>query len=51
METPEDVFAGIDKVSIADLQRVVKNLFVPEKLNLAIIGPFKDKSRFEKLIT
>ncbi len=51
VETPEDVFKGIDKVSIDDVLRVAKKLFVPEKLNLAIIGPYKDQERFEKIIS
>lgn len=50
MQTPEEVFKAIDKVSIEDILRVSKDLFRPEKLNLAIIGPYKDKSRFEKLL-
>lgn len=51
IETPEDVFKGIDKVTIDDVLRVAKKFFVPERLNLAIIGPYKDQERFEKLIT
>lgn len=49
-ETPEGVFAKIDKVSIEDVLRVAKKLFVPEKLNLAIIGPYKSQEHFEKLL-
>lgn len=51
IETPEDVFKGIDKVTIDDVLRVAKKYFVPEKLNLAIIGPYKDQKRFEKLVS
>ena len=28
----------------------VKKLFVPDRLNLAIIGPFKDKEKFVQLL-
>jgi predicted Zn-dependent peptidase len=48
--TPEQVFAKIDAVSAADLQRVARDIFQPAKLNLALIGPFKDKERFERLL-
>jgi len=50
IETPEQVFKKVDKVSLSEVLEVAKDLFVPEKLNLAIIGPYKDKTRFEKLI-
>lgn len=50
-ETPEDVFRGIDKVTIDDVLRVAKEYFVPERLNLTIIGPYKDQKRFEKLVS
>jgi predicted Zn-dependent peptidase len=50
IETPEDFFAKIDAVTIAGIVRVAKDLFVPKKLNLAIIGPYKSPGRFRKLI-
>jgi len=48
--TLEEKFSKIDKVTINDIQRVAKDIFKPEKLNLALIGPFKDKNRFDKLL-
>lgn len=50
IETPEVIFKKIDKVNLNEILEVAKDTFMPEKLNLAIIGPYKDKSRFEKLI-
>ena len=50
LETPAEVYKGIDAVGVNDILRVAKRLFVPEKLNLAIIGPYKDQSRFQKLL-
>jgi len=47
---PEEFFKKIDAVTAADLQRVAQDLFCPEKLNLALIGPFKEKEKFEKLL-
>jgi len=48
--TLDEIFAKIDSVTVNDIQRVAKDIFKPEKLNLALIGPFKDKKRFEKLL-
>ncbi|MGB6838952.1 MAG: pitrilysin family protein, partial [Microgenomates group bacterium] len=51
VETPNDVFKGVDKVTIDEVLRVSRELFVPERLSLAIIGPYKNQAKFEKLIT
>lgn len=51
IRTPEDVFAGIDAVTIKDIVRVARETFDKNKLSLAIIGPYKDKGRFEKLVS
>jgi predicted Zn-dependent peptidase len=48
--TPEQVFAKVDKVTAADLQRVARDILQPAKLNLALIGPFKEKEKFERLL-
>jgi len=48
--TLEEKLAKIEKVTANDIQRVAKDIFQPKKLNLALIGPFKDKKRFEKLL-
>ncbi len=50
VETPEEVFEGINKVTVEDLVEVAKDVFVKEKLNLAIIGPFKNEKQFEDLL-
>ncbi|MBZ9569309.1 insulinase family protein [Patescibacteria group bacterium] len=50
ISTPVKECKRIDKVSQADVLKVAKNLFRPEKLNLALIGPFKDKEKFKKLL-
>jgi predicted Zn-dependent peptidase len=47
---PEEIFSKIDKVSREDILKLAKDIFRPEKLNLAIIGPFKDKNKFQKLL-
>ncbi|MCK5466592.1 insulinase family protein [Candidatus Parcubacteria bacterium] len=48
--TPEEKFAKIDAVTADDLQRVARDIFVNDKLNLALIGPFKNKKAFEKIL-
>jgi len=48
--TPEEIYQRIDKVSQLDIMKVAKDIFKPEKLNLALIGPFKDKNKFQKLL-
>ena len=48
--TPEEKFAKIDAVTADDLQRVARDIFVDNKLNLALIGPFKNKKVFEKIL-
>jgi len=40
----------IKAVSVADLQRVACDIFQPAKLNLALIGPFEEPAKFNKLL-
>jgi predicted Zn-dependent peptidase len=49
--TPQEKFAKIQAVTAADVQRVAGMILTPERMNLALIGPFKDKKRFQKLLT
>jgi predicted Zn-dependent peptidase len=48
--TPKEIFAKIDKVTVNDILKVARDIFRPKKLNLALIGPFKDKEKFKKLL-
>ncbi len=48
--TPKEIFRKIDQVSQSDIIKVARNVFRPERLNLALIGPFQDKSKFEKIL-
>ncbi len=50
IDSPEKECAMIDKVSQNDILKVAKEIFRKEKLNLALIGPFKDKEKFQKLL-
>jgi len=49
--TPEEVFKKIDQISQDDILKVAKDIFQPKKLNLALIGPFKEEIKFKKLLT
>lgn len=47
----EEIIKKIEKVTAGDIMRVAKDIFKKEKLNLAIIGPYKGKEeQFKKLL-
>ena len=50
LRTIDDVAEMIDTVTPADLQRLAGELFVTERLNLAIVGPFRSVRRFLPLL-
>ena len=47
---PEEVFAELGAVTAEDVQRVAHDLLAADRLNLALIGPFEDGERFERLL-
>jgi len=47
----EDYFKEIQSVTTIAIKKIAQEIFIPEQLNLAIIGPFKnEENRFQKLI-
>lgn len=50
IRTQEEFLREIDNVKAEDVQRVAKFLVTNSKLNLAVIGPFKDAERFAKIL-
>ena len=48
--TLKEKLKKIDEVSAKEIQKLSKEIFLPHKLNLALIGPFKEKKHFEKLL-
>jgi len=50
--TPEEKFKKIDEVSVADIKKIAEDIFIPEKLNLAVIGPVeqKDSAKLKQLL-
>ena len=47
---PAELLAGLDAVTAEDVQRVAQDVIREEKLRLALIGPFEESERFEKLL-
>ncbi|HOU46121.1 MAG TPA: pitrilysin family protein [Candidatus Pacearchaeota archaeon] len=50
IKTPEEIFAEIDKIDAVDIQNFAKQIFTNDKLNLALIGPFKEEEEFKKIL-
>ena len=48
---PEEVIKKIQAGTAVDVKKVAQFIFKNEKLNLAVIGPFKEKGRLQKLLT
>ena len=48
-EEPEATLASLDAVTVEDIQRVAQDV-VGKQLKLAVIGPFEDAERFERLL-
>jgi predicted Zn-dependent peptidase len=47
---PKEVFAMVDAVTVDDILRVSRDIFVNKKLNLAIVGPHKNNKALEKIL-
>ncbi len=47
---PDQRFAEIDAVSADDVRRVAEEIFLPERLNLAVIGPQESKESLEGML-
>lgn len=47
---PDDILKKIDMVTLDEVNAMIKKYFKMQTLNLALIGDFEDKSRFENLL-
>lgn len=47
---PSDILAGLDAVTGEDVQRVAQDTIGRRGLQMSVIGPFDDPSRFERLL-
>lgn len=50
IKTPEEIVEEVYKVKLSDIIELSQEIFRSEKLNLAIVGPYKDKRRFDGLL-
>jgi predicted Zn-dependent peptidase len=47
---PEEILAGLDAVTVDDVQRVAQDVIAGQGLRCAVIGPFDDAAKFEALL-
>lgn len=50
LKTPEEMVQDIQAVNAGEIKAVASDIFQNQKLNLALIGPFEDPARFEKIL-
>lgn len=50
VRTLEESIKGIEKVTPADIERVARDIFKTNSLNLAVIGPHTDKEKLKSLL-
>lgn len=50
IDQPEQIVDEYMKVTADDIIKVARELFVTEKLNLAVVGPYKEEEKFLKLL-
>lgn len=50
IEDPEDLIRKYSQVTAKDIQEFANVYFLPKNLNLAMVGPFRDKEKFQKLL-
>jgi predicted Zn-dependent peptidase len=48
--TVDEVLDVLDRVTTEDLRRVAEELFRPDRLNLAVVGPYKSEDRFARML-
>jgi len=50
IEQPEELLKKTFETTTTNIHELAKEFFTPENLGLTIIGPFKEKEKFEKLL-
>ncbi|OHA62987.1 MAG: hypothetical protein A2748_02805 [Candidatus Wildermuthbacteria bacterium RIFCSPHIGHO2_01_FULL_45_20] len=48
--TPEELYGKIRKVTAEEIRELARVLFCPDRMNLALVGPYKDKEKILKLL-
>lgn len=51
IRTPDEVMKKTSDVTLDEVHKIARVIFEPKKLNLAIIGPYKEEEKFRKLLT
>lgn len=50
VKTPAEMIERLEKVTVADIQRVARDVIRRERINLALIGPLDSAERFSRLL-
>ena len=50
IKTPEEVMEKIDAVTAEEVQELARELFRPDRLSLALLGPYTDPKPFARLL-
>lgn len=50
LRSPHDIIASLQAVTADEVIAVARDIIQPSRLNLAVVGPFHDAARFEKLL-
>jgi len=45
--TFDEIKEKIEEVKVKDIQKMAQNIFSKDKINLSIVGPFKEKNKEE----
>ena len=48
--TPKETFAKVDQVGAEEIQSLARKLFKTNRLNLSLVGPFRNEGRFKKIL-
>lgn len=50
IENPDEIMAKIDKVTVSDVEKTAQKYFKENSLNLAVIGNFTGRQKFQELL-
>ena len=50
-DSPQELVKKIQEVESGEIKEIAKDIFRDSKLNLALIGPFEEAARFEKILS
>ena len=50
IKDPDVLAKEIDAVTKEDIQKLAQDIFIAKNINLAIVGPFKDETKFRQIL-